>query len=144
MTKSPPRLNKGPVKEEPKEKYKHPVTGHDVGALLFGIHEHYPTCKREMSKEHGEKIFYFEEDLLPILKAIGVPEPIWGESKTLDDFLDESELAWFMSDDFKEKVAKTIQDDTWGKGRPMIYMDEEGWLVEHWSDGRIIRKKKLK
>lgn len=96
-----------------------------------------------MSKEHGEKIFYFEEDLLPILKAIGVPEPIWGESKTLDDFLDESELAWFMSDDFKEKVAKTIEADTWGKGRPMIYMDDEGWLVEHWKDGRIIRKKKL-
>ena len=44
----------------------------------------------------------------------------------------------------KTKIGKRIEEDTWGKGRPMIYMDEEGWLVEHWADGRIIRKKEIK
>lgn len=57
---------------------------------------------------------------------------------------DESESKYFQSQEFKDNIAKAIEADTWGKGRPMIYMDEEGWLVEHWADGRIIRKKKLK
>lgn len=56
----------------------------------------------------------------------------------------ESEAEFFQSEEFKKGIREIIERDTWGKGRPMIYMDEEGWLVEHWSDGRIIRKKKLK
>ena len=142
MNKVVSKLNKGPQPKEEQE-YKHPVTGEDVGALLFGIHHHYPSDEEHISKKDSEKIFYFEEDLLPILKALGLPEPIWGKSKTLDEFLDDSESAWFQSEDFKTKIRKRIEDDTWGKGKPMIYMDEEGWLVEHWEDGRIIRKKKL-
>ena len=57
---------------------------------------------------------------------------------------DENESRYFQSKEFKDNIAKAIEADTWGKGRPMIYMDEEGWLVEHWEDGRIIRKKKIK
>lgn len=53
------------------------VTGKQLGGLLFNIHEH----------GRGDKIVYYEEDLLPILKAIGLPEPEWGESISLQDFL---------------------------------------------------------
>ena len=49
------------------------VTGKDLAALLFTIHTH---------DEATEKIVYFEEDLLPILEAIGLPKPIWEGSMT--------------------------------------------------------------
>ena len=50
---------------------------------------------------------------------------------------DEEEAEYFKSDKFKEDVRKTIEEDTWGKGRPMIYLDKEGNIVEHWKDGTV-------
>jgi hypothetical protein len=45
-----------------------------------------------------------------------------------------------MSDNFK----KTIEEDTWGKGNPMFYVDDEGWLIEHHQDGTKNKIKKMK
>ncbi len=56
---------------------KQKITGKELGSLLFNIHHH---------KEDG-RIIYLEDDLLPLLKAIGLPEPIWGENMTLEQFL---------------------------------------------------------
>jgi hypothetical protein len=50
----------------------------------------------------------------------------------------------FASKEFQEAFRKQVEKDTWGNGLPKIYMDEEGWIVEHWSDGRIDRIKKVK
>ena len=53
------------------------MTGNELGALLFSIHHH---------DERSEKIIYFEEDLLPILLAAGLPKPQWGDSISLNEF----------------------------------------------------------
>jgi hypothetical protein len=50
----------------------------------------------------------------------------------------------FASKEFQEAFRKQVEKDTWGNGLPKIYMDEEGWIVEHWADGRIDRIKKVK
>ena len=47
------------------------------------------------------------------------------------------------SDEFKEKFRKQIEDDTWGQNKPMYYMDEDGWLVEHHKDDTIKKIKKI-
>lgn len=54
------------------------ITGKELAGLLFSIHRH---------DSDTEEIIYKEEDLLPILKAIGLPEPEWGECLTLKQFL---------------------------------------------------------
>jgi hypothetical protein len=51
---------------------------------------------------------------------------------------------YLRSEQFKLDFRKTVEADTWDKGLPMYYMDDEGWLVEHWKDGIINRIKKLK
>ena len=50
----------------------------------------------------------------------------------------------FASKEFQEAFRKQVEKDTWGNGLPKIYMDKEGWIVEHWADGRIDRIKKVK
>ena len=50
----------------------------ELGGLLFNIHQH---------DEKTEKIIYFEEDLLPILEAIGLPIPVWGKNLTLSEYI---------------------------------------------------------
>lgn len=47
------------------------------------------------------------------------------------------------SDQFKEGFLTQIKKDTWDKGLPMIYMNEERWLVKHYKNGKIIKIKKL-
>jgi len=53
------------------------VTAKELAGLLFNIHQH--------DSETGE-IIYKEKDLLPILKALGLPEPEWGSCITLEEF----------------------------------------------------------
>lgn len=53
------------------------ITGEELGGLLFNIHKH-------IGKDG--KIIYYEEDLLPILKAIGLPKPKWGDHLTITEF----------------------------------------------------------
>ena len=51
-------------------------------------------------------------------------------------------MAYMTSDKFKESFIKAVEKDTWDKGFPKIYM-LDGWIVEHWSDGRINKIKKV-
>jgi hypothetical protein len=50
----------------------------------------------------------------------------------------------FESEEFKRAFRKQIEKDTWEQGLPMIYLNDEGWIVEHWKDGRIDKKKKIR
>lgn len=50
------------------------INGKDVAALLHGIHRH---------DEETEEIVYYEKDLLPVLKALGLPKPEWAMSLSI-------------------------------------------------------------
>jgi hypothetical protein len=63
--------------------------------------------------------------------------------KSIEDLEDESESAYFQSQEFQDHVKAIIERETWGKGLPKVYMDEEGWIVKHWKDGRIERLEKI-
>jgi len=47
-----------------------------------------------------------------------------------------------MSEQFRESFKKRVEEETWGKGRPMVYLDDDGWIVKHWKDGTIEKLKK--
>jgi hypothetical protein len=67
------------------------------------------------------------------------------ECKSLDDIEDNELMADFInSKKFKKGFKKLVEKDTWDKGLPKYYMDKDGWLVEHWKDGTIIKKQDLK
>ena len=46
-----------------------------------------------------------------------------------------SKAVWTLSN--KEDFRKKIEEDTWEKGKPMIYLDDNKNIVEHWKDGII-------
>ena len=48
-----------------------------------------------------------------------------------------TESEYFQSEKFREDFRKKVEEDTWGKGLPMIYIDENKNIVEHWKDGTI-------
>ena len=52
-------------------------------------------------------------------------------------------LSCMLTDTFRAHIKKTIEKDTWGKGKPMYYMNEDKQLIEHWKDGRIITIKQI-
>ena len=45
---------------------------------------------------------------------------------------------------FKESFRKRVEEETWGKDKPMVYLDDDGWIVKHWKDGTIEKLKKAK
>lgn len=47
------------------------------------------------------------------------------------------ESQYFQSEEFKDKVEKSIQKVTWDKNLPRYYLDDNGNIVEHWKDGTI-------
>ena len=47
------------------------------------------------------------------------------------------ESEYFKSDKFKEDFRKKVEEDTWEKGKPMIYLDDNGNIVEHFKDRTI-------
>lgn len=49
----------------------------------------------------------------------------------------DKETEYFQSKEFKDTIEKSIQRETWGKGLPRYYMDENKNIVEHWKDGTI-------
>ena len=53
---------------------------------------------------------------------------------------------YFESEKFKEDYLKKVIEDTWEKGKPRIYIDDSGNIVEHWKDGtiKIIRENATK
>lgn len=48
-----------------------------------------------------------------------------------------TESEYFKSNKFKEDFRKKVEEDTWEKGLPMIYLDDNGNIVEHFKDGTI-------
>ena len=54
-----------------------------------------------------------------------------------------TESEYFQSKEFKEGTSKQVERETWGKGLPMIYIDENKNIVEHWKDVTINILKKL-
>jgi|688.fasta_scaffold28482_8 hypothetical protein len=50
---------------------------------------------------------------------------------------EDKEKEYFVSNKFKEGVQQQVIADTWGKGLPMVYMNEDKKIVKHWADGRI-------
>lgn len=43
---------------------------------------------------------------------------------------------YFKSKEFKESIRKKINEDTWDKDLPKIYMDENKNIIKHYKDGR--------
>lgn len=41
------------------------------------------------------------------------------------------------SEQFKESFRKQVEEVTWGKDLPLVYLDDNGWVVKHWKDGTI-------
>lgn len=65
------------------------------------------------------------------------------EIKSWDDVEDQNFVRKvFQSKEFKDTIRKNIEAATWGKDRPMIYIDDDGWIVKHWKDGTIEKIKK--
>jgi hypothetical protein len=48
-----------------------------------------------------------------------------------------TESEYFKSDKFREDFRKKVEEDTWEKGLPKIYIDDNGNIVEHFKDGTI-------
>lgn len=46
------------------------------------------------------------------------------------------EKDYFKSEEFKESIKKKINEDTWDKNLPKIYMDENKNIIKHYKDGR--------
>lgn len=44
---------------------------------------------------------------------------------------------YLKSKEFQKDIKKFIEQETWGKGFPKIYLDKNGDIVEHWKDGTI-------
>jgi|LakMenE01Jun11ns_1017448.scaffolds.fasta_scaffold8803554_2 hypothetical protein len=52
--------------------------------------------------------------------------------------IDEEKLANHLrSEQFRESFKKRVEEETWDKGKPMVYLDDNGWVVKHWKDGTI-------
>lgn len=57
---------------------------------------------------------------------------------TLSEMEEEGSLStFFNSEYFKDMVRVSIEKSTWDVGKPMIYQNTEGQIVEHWKDGTI-------
>jgi len=52
-------------------------------------------------------------------------------------------LEVLKSKEFQEAFRKQVEKDTWGNDLPMIYLDNEGWIVRHYKDGKIEKVKKI-
>jgi hypothetical protein len=67
------------------------------------------------------------------------------EKESLDNIENNNRVKEaFESKEFKEAFRKQVEKDTWGNDLPMVYMDDDGWMVYHWKDGKIDKIKKLK
>ena len=62
----------------------------------------------------------------------------------MEDEDDELTTELFNSKQFKELFQKAVEKDTWDKGLPKVYMNEDGWLVHHYKDGKVDLIKKIR
>lgn len=49
---------------------------------------------------------------------------------------EDEEIEFFKSEDFIRKFREQVEEDTWGKGLPMVYL-KDGKIVRHFADGGI-------
>lgn len=48
-----------------------------------------------------------------------------------------TEEEYFQSEEFKKISREKIEKETWDRGLPRYYMDDNGNIVEHWKDGTV-------
>jgi hypothetical protein len=48
-----------------------------------------------------------------------------------------TESEYFKSEKFRKDFRKKVEQDTWEKDLPMVYLDENRNIVKHWKDGTI-------
>lgn len=66
------------------------------------------------------------------------------EKESWDEIEDSNRVSEiFKSKEFQEAFRKQVEKDTWGNDLPMIYMDDGGWIVRHYKDGKIERVQKI-
>lgn len=62
-------------------------------------------------------------------------------------YLSEKELhKYLLSKGFKRDIMKQIEKDTWDKGLPKIYLNDQGDMIKHFKSGKkviILTKKEL-
>jgi len=63
---------------------------------------------------------------------------------TDDLYCDKCIKDYLKSEQFVKDFSDAVTRDTWEKGLPKIYINNEGYMVEHYKDGKIIKLKKIK
>lgn len=48
-----------------------------------------------------------------------------------------TESEYLKSEKFQEDFRKKVEQDTWEKGLPMVYIDDDRNIVKHWKNGTI-------
>lgn len=43
----------------------------------------------------------------------------------------------FNSEEFRKAFRESVEENTWDKRLPKIYLDENENIIEHWKDGTI-------
>lgn len=81
------------------------ITGPELGALLFSIHDH--VWDDEGFTDYG--IIYHEEDILKLLKKLGLPDPEWGVGGHLT--IDTWEPSYKAKHDLYLKLKEEFEDD---------------------------------
>jgi hypothetical protein len=87
------------------------------------ILEEYPKLDVSFFEKHKAEEFVLDGEMLDEVDDEDE------EDKRIHDYL--------RSDKFKEDFRKQVEKDTWGQGLPMVYMNKEGQIVRHYSDGKI-------
>lgn len=57
------------------------MSGEMVAEKLFAVHTHYPEEADELHPKLAGRIIYFEEDIVDVLQALGLPKPKWREQQ---------------------------------------------------------------
>ena len=89
-----------------------------------------------MVDEISKEILVMHDDQEDFDKAnIGVKDEF-------DEQVDE--ILATLKNEMNDNLRKTTEEDTWGKGQPMYYVDDDGWLIEHHQDGTKNKIKQIK
>ena len=60
-----------------------------------------------------------------------------GGKREFDKIFQDEIENYLKSEQFKKDFQDIVEQGTWDKGLPKIYMDKEGNIVEHWKSGEI-------
>lgn len=118
------------------------ITGKELGGLLFGIHHHINEDGVETGNQRA-RIIYYEEDILKLLEALGLPKVEWGECIDVDEFKKNIEV---NNEAFYTYLRHKLAVDFSGRGTEpvdsvmsyeVICSHDEGWLCQHRLDWLI-------